>query len=164
MASVEWVNGQILDVVRRINEYAEQNDGEISDELLEELDKWEGAKDGAIDEMAIQYKSLVTKVDMIKAQEKALKELRDQVVIDAESVKKTLGIVLHGEKFTSKNSSVGFRKSTSTHVYDENLLPDEFIITKETVSISKSEIGEALKSGRTVDGAVLETKYSVVIK
>jgi len=163
MGSFNWINNRVMEVVKSIGEYAEENEGEISDELLQELDQWEGARDGAIDEMAIQYKSLETKADMIKAQEKALSELRKEVEKDAISVKRSIGLVLNGEKFYSKNSAVSYRKSNSVHIYDENLLPEKYFVTKETVSISKAEIKKDMKSG-DVDGATLESSMSVVIK
>ena len=163
MASTRWVDNQIKDVVSRINEYAEENEGEISEELLAELEQWEGAKDGAIDEMTIEYKSIKTKAEMVKAQIKALQTLQKEIEDDAESMRKSIGLVLQGEKFTSANSKVSYRKSSSVCVYDENLLPDEFVVVKETVSIAKKEIAKALKNG-DVDGAVMETKISVVIK
>jgi len=145
MASVNWVENQIKETTSKINEYAEEHDGEISDELLAELDQWEGAKEGAIEEMAIEYKTLIAKSSMVKVQVKALQQINKEVDEYAESVRKSIGLVLQGEKFKSANSAISYRKSSSVHIYDENLLPAEFIHTKEVVSISKADIKKALK-------------------
>lgn len=62
------------------------------------------------------------------------------------------------------NLKINFRKSTSVEIYDESKIPDEYRTTKEVTTISKKDIGEALKKGFEVEGAHLSHNKNLQIK
>ena len=57
-----------------------------------------------------------------------------------------------------------FRKSESTSITDQKLIPSEYIKTKTTESVDKTAIKKALKSGVVIEGAELLVKQNLQIK
>lgn len=68
------------------------------------------------------------------------------------------------DKIETDIAKFSFRKSSSILITDETLIPSEFIKIKEVKSIDKLAIKEALKTGRKIEGALVEEKQNLQIK
>lgn len=60
--------------------------------------------------------------------------------------------------------SLGYRKSNYVDVIDTTLIPQEYIITKETQSVDKEKITTALKDWIEIPWVVLWTRKNLQIK
>jgi hypothetical protein len=74
--------------------------------------------------------------------------------------------VLQESKLTGETSSIALRKpSKVVSIYDETLIPPQYLLEKKTVSVDKASIKEMLKNGHEIKGARLEDgKRSVNVK
>ena len=61
-------------------------------------------------------------------------------------------------------AKLSFRKSETTDILDENLIPAEFKKEKISVVIDKKEIKDALKAGKEVPGAIITEHRNLQIK
>ena len=157
------VNEKLKDINKRIYEYAEVNDGEISEELEHELRQIEDIQESNFEDYALKSKRLKTKVEALKEQEKALYLLRKKTELDIESTRRTLGILLKGEKFKSKFCSVSYRKSTAVIKSDIESIPDEFKEQVVSWKVDTKKLKDALMN-QDIAGAYLQENISVIIK
>lgn len=91
-----------------------------------------------------------------KQKENAVKKLKEYVEFEMN------GIGLN--KVEGKLFKISFRKSKVVKVLDETKIPKEFIKIKTTESISKTDLGKALKSGEIIEGAELVENKTLQIK
>ncbi|EOU1926074.1 siphovirus Gp157 family protein [Clostridium perfringens] len=91
-----------------------------------------------------------------KQKENAVKKLKEYVEFEMN------GIGLN--KVEGKLFKISFRKSKVVKVLDETKIPKEFIKVKTTESISKTDLGKALKSGEIIEGAELVENKTLQIK
>ena len=91
-----------------------------------------------------------------KQKENAVKKLKEYVEFEMN------GIGLN--KVEGKLFKISFRKSKVVKVLDETKIPKEFIKVKTTESISKTDLGKALKNGEIIEGAELVENKSLQIK
>ena len=116
---------------------------------------------------AIVYKQLIADAKMLKEEEDNLVARRKRAERNAELVKarlETAMLQLNMQEFKDTKVNITFRKSQRVEIVNENLLPKEFITEKITYTPSKTAIGEALKQGKTVEGAVLVEAKNIQIK
>lgn len=91
-----------------------------------------------------------------KQKENAVKKLKEYVEFEMN------GIGLN--KVEGKLFKISFRKSKVVKVLDETKIPKEFIKVKTTESISKTDLGKALKNGEIIEGAELVENKTLQIK
>ncbi|HAT4354545.1 TPA: siphovirus Gp157 family protein [Clostridium perfringens] len=94
----------------------------------------------------------------------ALKKQRENVV---KKLKEYVEFEMNGiglTKVEGKLFKISFRKSKVVKVLDETKIPKEFIKVKTTESISKTDLGKALKSGEIIEGAELVENKTLQIK
>lgn len=91
-----------------------------------------------------------------KQKENTVKKLKEYVEFEMN------GIGLN--KVEGKLFKISFRKSKVVKVLDETKIPKEFIKVKTTESISKTDLGKALKSGEIIEGAELVENKTLQIK
>ena len=91
-----------------------------------------------------------------KQKENAVKKLKEYVEFEMN------GIGLN--KVEGKLFKISFRKSKVVKVLDETKIPKEFIKVKTTESISKTDLGQALKNGEIIEGAELVENKTLQIK
>lgn len=91
-----------------------------------------------------------------KQKENAVKKLKEYVEFEMN------GIGLN--KVEGKLFKISFRNSKVVKVLDETKIPKEFIKVKTTESISKTDLGKALKSGEIIEGAELVENKTLQIK
>ena len=162
---------QITQDQSSIIELLEENGGEATEEVLNALQ----ITREAFEKKAEGYAHLIIKldgeVDIIASEIKRLQALKKTKENSVSRLKESLtnAMLVFGEqddkgirRYKTPTLSLSTRKSESVSIDDEKAILSRYIITKHEVS--KSLIAEALKSGISVDGASLKTKYSVQIR
>ena len=158
------INDAIQETIVSLLFDADNDTGEVNEELAAKLSELQMEKSEKLDNVGAYIKNLLAEAEMLKKEEKALKERREAKERKAERLKNYLASVLNGEKFESARVVCSWRKSESVVVPDVDLLPDEYIVIKTETSADKNEIKAALKAGKEVRGAYLETKNNLQIK
>jgi hypothetical protein len=143
--------------------------GEILD--AEKLDELSMARDTKIENIALYIKSLKADADAIKAEEKSLAERRKAKENRAESLKEYLYNALNGEPFETAKVRLSFRGSEAVDITDEFAVVEyleknsvEKALTYSMPKISKTVVGELLKQGIEIPGAVLKQNNNLQIK
>jgi predicted phage tail protein len=141
------------------------NNGELSPELSQAL----AINETELKEKAINYayviRSFEYENDIIDAEIKRLKALKEQKEKAIQKLKDTVldAMNLYGiEKVDSPSLKLSFRKSESVEI-SENL-DKRFMIEKITMQPDKLAIKEAIKKGEQVEGAVLVINQNLQIK
>ncbi|EOU1724967.1 siphovirus Gp157 family protein [Clostridium perfringens] len=91
-----------------------------------------------------------------KQKENTVKKLKEYVEFEMNGIGLT--------KVEGKLFKILFRKSKVVKVIDETKIPKEFIKIKTTETISKTDLGKALKNGEIIEGAELVENKSLQIK
>ena len=91
-----------------------------------------------------------------KQKENTVKKLKEYVEFEMNGIGLT--------KVEGKLFKISFRKSKVVKVLDETKIPKEFIKIKTTETISKTDLGKALKNGEIIEGAELVENKSLQIK
>lgn len=68
------------------------------------------------------------------------------------------------EKIESPLFKASFRKSSSVLIEDEQQIPPEYFNEKRSFVIDKTRIKEAIKNGREIPGAKIETHHNLQLK
>lgn len=148
-----------------LNSLEVNEDGEITN--LDVIEQAEGEFRDKAEAVACFIKSL-------DAEAKALKEEADNLYDRAsakknrsEKLKEYLSFCMTSadvSKVETSKVNLFFRTSTKVVVDDESVIPEEYIVTKTTQSVSKSAIKEDIMSGKDVAGAHMETSMNLQIK
>ena len=91
-----------------------------------------------------------------KQKENTVKKLKEYVEFEMNGIGLT--------KVEGKLFKISFRKSKVVKVLDETKIPKEFIKIKTTETISKTDLGKALKNGEIIEGAELVENKTLQIK
>ena len=157
-------------------EYLEQGidvkTGEIID--LENKEKIQEIKE-AISKDVVEKASNIIKVisnrtiqaDLIQKEierlEKYLKSYENATNALKKIVSNTME-TLNLTKIETESGRISIRKSQSVEIVAQDKIPGKYIKQKITEKVDKIAVTEDIKQGILVDGAVLKTNYSVVIK
>lgn len=140
-------------------------------EVTEEQEKALAINKEELQVKAVKYgyiiKDIEHDIDGIDAEIKRLSELKSVRSNLITRLKDTVhkAMIMYGiDEIQLQNLKINFRKSTYVSIYDETKIPDEYKTVKEVVSISKKDIGEALKKGFEVEGATLDHNLNLQIK
>lgn len=139
--------------------------GEISSDASAKLDELIKDKNQKILNTAKFIKNRTAFVEAMRAEMKALQaRVRSEEVRMEwlENYAKTY--MAHGEKYEDAQCAVSLRKSSRVDVKDINLIPADYKKEKIEITADKKAIGDAIKSGKIVDGAVVVDTYSMQIK
>lgn len=136
--------------------------GELLDEAA--LTDLQMERTEKIKNVALWVKNLNASVTALKAERDAFDERMKSAQKKADGLKKYLADALQGQKFSTDECVVSFRRSAAVAVLDEAVLPAEYIAEKITKSPDKAAIKAAIKSGIDVPGAALVDNLSVQIK
>lgn len=136
--------------------------GELIDE--EALAALQMERTEKIKNVALWLKNLNASVTALKAERDAFDERMKAAQKKADGLKKYLADALQGQKFSTDECTVSFRRSAAVTVFDEDALPAEYVAEKVTKAPDKSAIKAAIKSGIEVPGAALVDNLSVQIK
>ncbi len=156
---------EINDAYYKWLEKAQENEGELTQEMLIEYESIDGEFEEKAEAYAILIKTLNAEAELIKAEKQRLDERQKQKERLAESLKERLTQsmqLLEKDKLETAKCKVSFRTSKAVEIVDEAKLPDEYF--KIERKPMKSEIKEALKAGVAIDGAVLVERKNIQIK
>jgi hypothetical protein len=127
------------------------------------------AIEGSIEEKADSYAYIINELDaqceMLKKEIDRLGLLSASIANNKERLRANLLLSMQNTgktKFKTDKHSFSIRNSRSVDIINEELIPDDY--KKITVAISKRDIGDAIKNGIAVSGAVLIDKQSVTIR
>lgn len=146
-------------------EKVQENEGELTQEMLIEYESIDGEFEKKAEAYAVLIKTLNAEAEMLKTEQQRLYERQKQKERLAESLKERLTQsmqFLGKDKFETPKCKVSFRTSTAVNILDEALLPKKFFKIVKTPS--KADIKEALKSGLKVKGAELVENKNIQIK
>lgn len=144
----------------------------IDGELSEELENALVINQNELQEKAINYgyaiKSIESDIETIDAEIERLRALKISRTNAIERMKSAVldAFTIYGiEKVTSPTLNLSVRLNPeSVEVINEYQIPEIYRKEKVTVSIDKTAIKEAIKSGLEVPGAVLDRKKRLEIK
>ena len=155
MSNLYKINQELLNCI-------DLETGEIID--TDKFDQLQIEKNDKLENIALWYKNLKSEAAAYKAEKDVFTLKQQRAEAKAESLKKYLDTVLHGNKLSTVKVDITYRKSTAVDIIDIEKLPEEYCKTVTSVSADKVEIGKALKSGATVNGATLVENNNIQIK
>lgn len=155
--------------IEQVIEHGFSWDDETGEVLFDEsdLESLQVALSDKLEACGIWIKDKKALADAIKAEEKALSDRRKSI---EKRIERMDVYVLRCLLKTPKQSvetpmvSLKTRKSTRTIIDDEAEIPEEFTEQVVTVKVNKADIGKALKAGKEVPGAHLETSQNLQVK
>lgn len=157
------LNKEFRDAIRRVEFFAMENDGEINENLEAEFKCLELAREEKVLNLAGYIKELEAECEAIKKQEKKLGERRESLENRVEYLTKyLLKNISEREKLSSPWAQISWKKSKYVEITDEKLIDKKYIVMEP--KISKSSIGDDLKAGIEVAGAILQEKMNLQIK
>lgn len=144
----------------------EEADGELTPELEEAL----RINEQQLQESADSYVGIIARCedqsDAIDNEIKRLKVLKEKTNKLEDLFRKQLADAMNLfqiDRIDTAFSKISFRRADSVQVYDEKLVSPEYWEVPPPV-ISKTKIKEAIKAGKIVNGAIIETKKHLQIK
>ena len=142
--------------------------GELKDyEAFEELSM---AREEKIDNMAKWVLDLEAEAKVVKERADELAKRAQSAKKKAERLKEYLQEYLAGEKRKTADYTIGYRRTESVEITDEDraiawlMEHDEDALTYQQPKISKTAVKEILKSGREVPGAELVERQSMSVR
>jgi hypothetical protein len=151
----------------RAEQYAEEHDGVIPDELGKELDLLEMARDEKIGDCIAYMKSEQAVCDALDAEAAKLTKRAERHSKNADWMKQYLSACVGvGTKWEGKQGRVSWRKSTSVEVVvPADKLPAAYVrVVPERREPDKRAIGDALKDGVEIAGCALVEKLNIQVK
>lgn len=164
------IDGRIAQVIE--NGFAlDEATGEVF--TCDELEELDASRNVKLEAVGLFIKDLNAEVEAFKAEQKALTERLKAKERRVEQLKVYLAFSMkaHGDKkLDTPKVRLSFRKSTSTEITDEKLVPDEFKTIQTVVKIDKKKLGAAIdravRDGNpdAIKGAERITRQSLIIK
>ncbi len=145
-----------------------ENCDEMSPELIEQLNSVSDNASAKVINVAAYIKNLEVQSNGMDDYIKSMQERQSKIEKRIESLKEYLKYnmdLLKLNKVESPEFDVQLRANQySLDLFDQSLVPKEYLRVKEVVSISRVDIAKDLKVGCDVPGARFVTTKSVLIK
>lgn len=141
-----------------------EQDGELTEEDMQELSSLEAAADDKIEAYAVIIKESLAAAREYEEEAKRLNDIKSRKKALADKLTKRLDEFMQEQgrnKFESVKATVRYRKSVALEIEDEALLPEKFMRVKKEAD--KTEIKEYLKSGGELDGCRLAERRNIQI-
>lgn len=136
-------------------------DGETGEVLdYEKLDALQMERDRKIENIAHLCENVKNDIAGLKEQEKIFEARRKSAEKKLDRLKGYLSHVLQGQRFETVRAKVTFRKSEAVIVEDEAKVPKDYWVEKVTEGIDLTAVKNALKAGKSVEGARIEERYN----
>ena len=142
-------------------------EGEFTHELQERLSITEGElRDKAINygKVIKTFEGDITLIDAEIKRLQALKSSKNKVIDRMKESVTTAMVSFHVDVIDTTIMKIFFRKSEAVEIEDENLLPDEYKLSRVVVNPDKIRIKQLLKSGEDVPGCQIVEKLNLQIK
>lgn len=134
---------------------------------MEDLDALDMLLDEKLEATGCYIKNITAEANALKAEEEQFAKRRKALEARAERLK----------DYVVKNMSRAGKKTVETtlcklttratehvEIYDDEAVPDKYIVTKTTVRPDKAEIKKAIKLGNIIPGCALVNSKSLTIK
>lgn len=154
MANLYDINAAILACV-------DLETGEIVD--VDQLHELQMEREQKIESVALWYKNLLSDAEQYAAEEAAFKKKKQQAQAQAERLKNYLLDALQGDKFKTPRVGISYRSSQRVVVDDVLNLPPRYVRFADPEP-KKTEILAAIKAGKEIYGAHIESNQSIIIK
>lgn len=151
----------LYEIDSAIMDCVDEETGEIID--LEKLEALNIERDKKVEGIALAVKNYAAEAKAIKEEEEKLAKRRRSCENAAQRCKDYLSHALDGEKLKTARVSVSYRNSESVTIDDLGSLSEEYIRIPEPQA-DKIAIKKAIKAGKEVAGAHLETSKSVIVR
>ena len=164
-------------LVTLLDEHFDIEDGvlcETEEELAKKIDEVSLDLDTKIENIGCYIKNLEADVEALKKEEDNLYGRRKSAERKIESLKNYLNGYLTAcypneddkakWRFKSPKVVLGFRKSTKVEVTDIQKLDKKYLKITTNIDPDKKAIGQALKNGEEVIGAVLKQNVNLSVK
>ena len=155
---------EVQQIEKNIERIAEQNSGEIPDELLKELVEAHTGSLVQVEKLCHYVRNLELFQDACKEEENRISRKREIAGNRIDGIKKYLLPYVQSQ---GKVQAGTFKISTRKSEYVEHE-PDfddaRFIDIEQVVKVRKTDIKKALKNGDEVKGACLKTREHLSIK
>lgn len=163
MANLFEIRAEIENCVKLDNRdgFVNVETGELIDTAA--LDALKMERDTKIRNIACWIKNLEADVKALDEQEKIFKARKTAAKNKMESLKTYLASFLNGAKWKNNEVSISWRKSTSVEVTDVKKLSSYYLRYKEP-EVNKTLLGNDLKAGIKLDGAVLVDKNNMSVR
>ena len=155
----------LFDYVKEIEDIifrSTDEDGIISDDVIEKLDALELAKEEKIDNCIKFYKSRKAMAEALKTEKMAIAKRQQIAENEAERMKEYLALCLDGSKWESVAGKISYRNSKAIVIDNEDSVPMDYKIA--TYKVDKTRIRDAIEHGENVIGAYIEERVNTVIK
>ena len=139
--------GEVLDNSEAIRQLSDELEVEISDKL-----------DG-IEYIKREYKATE---QMLADEIKRLQERKAMMARKQDQLKRLQDFILAGEKRKTDKFTFYYSSSESVNLINESEIPSDYFSFDP--KIDKTAIKKALKSGESVPGAELETKFNLAVR
>ena len=153
------INIELLKIFNEI----EENEGEISEEIEAKLAQLEEQKEEKIQQFIWLFHQKKTELEGIKQRKSALDAMQKTKQKQIEFVERVLEQLTQNSNWTNGVEKISYRKSKSV-VVDEDVLPIEYFVVKETKSPDKKLLKERIESGEVIEGAKIEEKLNIQVK
>ncbi len=142
--------------------------GEVSDDALSVLEGLGVQRQDKIENIALYIKNLAADAAAIKAEEDTLSKRRKTAESQVSRLKSYLSEHMMGEKMETPRVKIGWRSSTSVYIENEAEFVRQFsgtdFLSCKDPTINKTNVGNALKSGKVIPGAELVTSMNIQVK
>lgn len=137
--------------------------GEIPEDWYEFLEAVQMERDEKCLSVAAVIREFITEADAVKFEKQRLAKRQSVLENKAERLKQYLSTAVNiGEKLKDSRITIGWRKSEGVVVDDIAQVPDEFCKIERRAMAT--EIKEAIKSGKEIAGAHIETRQNIQIR
>lgn len=155
---------EINEQLRNFEYEFDEETGEVLNE--DEFNALEVAQEEKLEAIGCIIKEKVATAEALKAEIKNMRDRMDKEIKDIERMKAWYGQCLGNKPFSTTKVQVSFRKSETTDILQEQMIPEEYIIKeiKPVTRPDKDRIKKAIKAGIDVPGAVVTEHYNIQIK
>jgi len=155
---------EISEILDLAYEEAENNNGEIPDNLSNRIDGLEIERDRILDYFSSEYVSLIAESDAYKEEKDKLDRWKKSVDNRANWIKSYIESVIdEGEKWSNSRHKISWRGSERVVLNgDINDIDDEF--KKTTAELRKSDVKKAIKAGYSVGNCEIVKTKNIQIK
>lgn len=155
---------EIREAIRNFEFEFDAETGEILNS--DEYDALQVAENEKKEAIGCLIKEGRAEVAALIAEMKALKDRADRKQNWVNNMEKWYAQVLGNEAFETPRVQVSFRKSQTTDIIEERLIPSEYMVQriKTETKPDKDKIKKAINAGKEVPGAVLTDHYNIQVK
>ncbi len=165
MASLYEIDRDIQAFIDGLFEMADENgEVDIDMDILTDLKEQRQTK---LENIALYIKNLASEASAIKEEENSLSERRKRLERKCERLKGILvrSMTENNEKeISSPRYCAKIRDSKATEIYDDKILPPEFIVGKTTYAPDKTAIKKAIEAGNEVAGARIVINHNLKLE